>query len=99
MYKRISRILIETDSSQVVNLIHGHPEESHPYLSFILECKRLHTKLWNSPILYAPRNCNGCAHRLAYMGRSKIPSTNVVWFDVVPDRLIEAVNNDMYIYS
>lgn len=54
--KNLSRMIVESDSSHVINLIHGFPYETHPHLHLILECKRLHTLLWSSSIIYVPRN-------------------------------------------
>ena len=95
--KRISRVLIETDSSQAVNLFHGHPEDTHPLLLTILDYKRIHTQLWSSPILYTPRTCNTCAHLLASLGRHSLVAGNIVWFPVIPAPLQGAVQSDMYI--
>lgn len=65
MDKNICRVIIESNSSQAVNLIHGYPDEAYPHLRIILDCKRLHTLLWSSSITYVSRNANVCAHNLA----------------------------------
>ena len=82
--RQLCRVIIETDLSQSINLLHGYPEESHPHLRSILECKRLHTRVWSSPINYISRSCNVCAHTLARLGRNFCNQPGTFWFDVIP---------------
>lgn len=48
------RVVVESDASEVVQLINGYPDQDHPYLQLVLECKRLHRRLWACSITYVP---------------------------------------------
>ena len=47
-------IIVESDSSEAVNLINGFPDEEHSLLSVVLECKSIHSLLRSSSITYVP---------------------------------------------
>lgn len=67
--KGVLRVIIESNSSEAVNLINGFPDASHPVLSVILECKRLHKTMWSSSINYVPRNYNNTTDCIAKLGQ------------------------------
>ena len=54
--KNCSRILVETDSSQTVNLLHSIPDELHPWQDVIWDCKKIKQNIWNCVVDYIPRN-------------------------------------------
>lgn len=93
----ISRVIIETDSSQAANLLQGYPENTHPLLGFILECKRLHSKVWSSFVNCVPRNYNVCAHILAKLGHSVcLQLRGTVWYNEIPTSVSGDLINEMY---
>ena len=93
----MSRVIIETDSSQAINLIQGHPDDAHPCLPEIMCCKSSHSTLWRSPLLYISRVCNQSAHYMARLGLDQEQSS-FVWFDVLPAAMCEVVawDNTMF---
>ena len=79
-----SRIIIETDSSNTVNLIQGEVEGDHPWFNLISECKTLLAKISFVLVCYIPRVCNGCAHTLAQEGYNTHSRNEAFWVDVIP---------------
>lgn len=61
--KNITRVLVETNASAALNLMHGYADYHRPMHALILECKQIHHVLWSSPIAWVLCNCN----MLAYM--------------------------------
>lgn len=59
------RVLIETDSSEVKNLLHNFEDLVHPFWELILDCKYPNRILWSCPIAWVPHQCNICADCLA----------------------------------
>ena len=93
LHHNLARVIIETDSSQAINLIHGHPEDDHPCLSEIERCKSSHSTLWSSPLMYIPRVCNKSAHSMARLGLNCVHPP-FVWFDVIHTSVEEVVALD-----
>ncbi|KAM7526225.1 hypothetical protein LguiA_016127 [Lonicera macranthoides] len=63
------QVIIETDSSEAVNLVDGFPGENHPLLHLVMECKSLHKKVWSYSINHVSLVYNLlCAHKLAGIG-------------------------------
>ena len=54
------------------------------------ECKKLLGKVWNSIVIYGPRNCNKVVDKLARMGYDLALNT-FKWVDVIPPSLLEAL--------
>ena len=65
--KGLLRVIIESDSSQAINLVHGFSKSDHPLLSIVLDCKRVHKLLWSCSIDHVSRNYNQCAHAMALL--------------------------------
>lgn len=68
--KGCHQVIIETDSSQTINLMHGHPQKDHPFLRIIMECKALFTNVWQSTATDVPRNFNKWADVFAKLGHN-----------------------------
>ena len=88
------RVMVETDSSQAVNYIHNYPDECHPLLNLILDCKRLHTSLWSCSISHVSRIYNCTAHDLASLGHTVCNLEGFVWFDRPPENIVTTFLND-----
>ena len=81
--RNLTRVIIESDSSHAINLIHGHPDDDHPCLPEILSCKSSQCTLWSSPLMYISRVCNKSTHCMAWLGLLHV-QPSLVWFDVIP---------------
>ena len=90
----ILRALVETDSSLAVNLVLGYPDESHPLLDLILECKCIHKNIWSASIMYISRNYNYSAHILASLGHHQARQEGTSWFVSPPAQVVESVSRD-----
>lgn len=90
----LSRVMIETDLSQLLHLFHGHVNDDHPYYPDLLTCKNLHTKLWSSPVIYTSRVCNIPADHMARLGDLHTQPW-FCWFDVAPNMVRQVVENDV----
>lgn len=66
--KGILRVIIESDSSEVVNLINGFPDASHPLLLVIFDYKCIHKQMWSSFITYISRSYNSSEDCIAKLG-------------------------------
>lgn len=82
--RNLLRVIIETDSAQVVKLVNDFLEEEHPYFHIILACKRLHRLNWSCHITYVPRNYKKSADCITKLGHSVCANASFVWFDVAP---------------
>ena len=56
-----SRILIETDSSIAVNLIHNVVDADHPRAELINECKNMLAKVMFVVVSFIPWSCSSCS--------------------------------------
>ena len=88
------RIIVESDSSEVVQLVNGFPDYDHPWLQLILECKRLHSLLLNCAITYVPRTYNYSADCLAKYGHNLCTHLETFWFSDPPSVVLEALRRD-----
>ena len=64
----IPRLIVESDSSLVVNLIRGHWEDTHPLHGLLSEYRSLLNGNWDCSLNHVYRECNCAADRLAYLG-------------------------------
>lgn len=87
------QVIVETDSSQTINLIHSYPQEDHPFLLIIKECKALLTNVWQSNASYVPRNFNKCTDVLANLGY--VDQEELVWFDVIPPAVLQVLSDEI----
>lgn len=86
------RALVATGSAQAVNLVQGFPEDTHPFLEDLIECKRLHRRIWSCSILDIPRCCNMCADCIAKLGYSTMdPSGDDKFWAEAPSRAVNIV--------
>ena len=88
------RVIIETDCSSVVTLLHGHASEDHPLVHLVSECKALHHSLWHCPVVYTPRVCNYVAHKLAFLSVSLCMHRPYVFLTAMPSSVTEVVMQD-----
>ena len=70
LHHQCLRVIVESDSSEVVQLVNGLPDEDHPLLQLILDCKRFHSKFLNCTITYVSRTYNYSADCLAKFGHT-----------------------------
>ena len=87
-------VIIESDSSIAVQLINGYPEENHPFMHIILECKSLFRRIWSCSITYVPRNYNNSADCIAKLGHTICSLGESVWFNEPPSSLLEVLRGD-----
>lgn len=92
------RVVVESDSSDAVQLINGFPDEIHPHLQLVLECKRLHRCIWSSSIIFIPRNYNSSAYCISKLGHYVYNNVYTVWFDTMPTSILEEVRKDNIMY-
>ena len=94
--KEEGRIIIETDSSILVNLLHEVVAEDHPRVGLLKECREMLQRIIFATVCYIPRICNGCAHLLAQCGYNQ-GRNDVVWVDVLPPEVRTVIIQDMLI--
>ena len=87
-------MIIELDSSEVVQLINGFSEQDHPFLQLILKCKKLHRRLWTCSITYVPQNYNNSAYCIVKLGHIACSHQGTVWFVNPPSSVLEEVMKD-----
>lgn len=92
--RNLTRVFTKTDSTEMVRLIHGHPEEDHLYIPQILTCKQLCACIWSSPIICTSHVSNGFAHAMAHLGLAYMQPC-FCWYDVLPTSVQEVVDYDM----
>ena len=68
--QRIEKIMVETDSKNVVRYIIEDAEEGHPFHEEILECKKLLHMPWTCHFKFVPRQANNVADCLAKLGQN-----------------------------
>ena len=66
--KAEGRVIIETDSSTLVNLFQDVVAADHPRAEVLQECRDLLNNIMFATVYYVPRTCNWCAHLLANSG-------------------------------
>lgn len=91
--RNLLRVLIETDSTQVVHLFPRQPNDDNPLKDDILGCQALLAKLWNSPMLYTSCVCNRAAHAIAPLGVNYVQPC-CVWFVDLPTSVTQFVKFD-----
>lgn len=84
----LMRVIVESDSSDAVNLVNGYLDQSHPLLHLILECKTLHKSMRSNSITYVLINYNASADSLAKLGHLVCNNIGCVWFDEAPMHVI-----------
>ena len=88
------RVIVESDSSEVVQLVNGFSDDEHLLLQLILDCKRIHSMLLNCPITYVPRTYNFNADCLAKFGHTLCTHLGTFWFFDPPFVVLEDLRRD-----
>lgn len=89
---RNSKIKIETDSSQAVNLLSSYSNSFHSLDSLIINCRYILSKLSNYKIRKIARQQNACADALAKKSLEKLPLT---LFSGIPEQILHSKRNFM----
>lgn len=87
-------VIIETYSSQIINIMHDHPQEDYQFLLIILKCKSLLTNFWQSTATYVLRIFNKCADVLAKL-RHNVKHEEMVWIDVISPLVVQVLAKDI----
>jgi ribonuclease HI len=88
-------LLVESDSMEVVNVVHSPSDFRETSAVVIDDCRHLLTMLGMATLKYCPREANGAAHALARHGSSD--SIMRFWFDEPPVFLIPILVEDRVI--
>ncbi|RLM64906.1 uncharacterized protein C2845_PM16G21420 [Panicum miliaceum] len=81
----ISRVIVETDSTNLLSAIQTAKfDQASGGVIFreIRELLSLHFVAMQ--FSFVPRSCNRCAHKLAQAGFVRDPDHPIVWFDLLP---------------
>ena len=92
--KEEGRVIIETDSSNLANLIYDMLAEDHPWARLLKDCRSLLANIMLSTVCFVPRTCNSCAHLLAQSGYNQDRNA-CFWVDVIPNDVTNVLFNDM----
>lgn len=84
MQRNCPRVLVETDVSTVITLMHGSTDLLHPLGELICEGKRLHHLIWTAPITWVPCTCNMLVDGVAKLGHTMAYFPCFQFFDVCP---------------
>lgn len=82
-YNACMRIIVETDSPQMINMLKEQPDVDHPLLELIMNIRATFRNLSFCTATYAPRIWNMCANALAKLGYN-LSVLGMIWFDVIP---------------
>ena len=66
--QNVTHILVEFDSTLVVNLVKGEWDDTHPFHGLLTVCKTLWLRNWDCSIVHIYRECNISADGLANYG-------------------------------
>ncbi|KAK0595722.1 hypothetical protein LWI29_009351 [Acer saccharum] len=86
------KVLVESDSLHVVQLMHTASKQNHPCFSIIQSCKNLLLADWDCSITHVFREGNRLADGLAFMGQSM--ATGIVFFDNPPCEIVSIFEAD-----
>lgn len=75
-------------------LINGFSKKDHPLLQLILECNRLHKRVWNSFVIYVLRSYNLSADCMAKFVHSVCFKLGTVLLDFLPPFVLEELRKD-----
>ena len=82
----ISRVIIETDLTNLVSALHSNAYNQAPGGAIFSEARGVLEMHFDHVIFSAiPRACNRVAHELARIGLSRDPDLPSVWEDLLPD--------------
>lgn len=87
-------VMVESDSSELVQLVHNGPNETHPLHQLITTCQQLHRSLRSSSTMYIPRCCNISADMLARLGHFLRINNDFCWLVDPPSSVLEEVRRD-----
>lgn len=91
----ISQLIIETDSTQMMDAIRTNSRDLSPSGMLFKAIRDLFLDTFtNSNLVYAPRSCNSAAHAAAQFARSRDPGHLHVWTDSFPNCVNVAVARD-----
>jgi len=95
MNRGISRVIIETDSTNLVSALRGNAYDQAPGGVIFSEARGVLEMHFDDVIFYAiPRTCNQAAHELARFGLSRDPDLPSVWEDPLPGFVTTLVDRD-----
>ena len=95
MARRISRVIVESDSTNLVSALSGSNFDRAPGGAIFCEaCDLLAQFFVPVSISSIPRNCNRCAHELARLGLERDPDCPAVWDDPFPDFVSTLMDRD-----
>ena len=87
------RVIVESDSLMLVNLIIADSPTNHPLFNIIHECRSLLKGNWNCKVQHVYRESNMVADRLAYLGHSLEMGTTV--FEAPPLQISDCLDYDL----
>lgn len=88
----ISKIVVETDSSQAVDLVLHITSDFHPLGTIIEKCRFLLSKFKDYMIFKVGRHQNRCVDILAKEGRKK--KLPLIIYDEAPDFILDQYHED-----
>ena len=95
MNRGISRVIIETDSTNLVSALRGNAYDQAPGGVIFSEARGVLEMHFDDVIFSAiPRTCNQAAHELARFGLSRDPDLPSVWEDPLPGFVTTLVDHD-----
>jgi len=95
MVRGISRVIIETDSTNLVSALCSNAFDRAPGGTIFSEARSILMQHFVPvSISSIPRTCNRCAHELASLGFARDPDLPGVWDDPLPEFVSTLVDRD-----
>lgn len=92
----ISRVIIETDSAHLVEVVHSNRFDQAPGGVLFKEIRLLLSLHFDTlSFSHVPRSCKGCAHELACTGLRRDPDQPAIWYDPLPSFVNPLVDCDI----
>lgn len=88
------KVIIESDSSEAVQLVNGYLNSHYTHFALSLECKNLHKRVWRSSMSFVPRSYNTAADSIAKLGHTFCNTVGTVWLVNPPPSVWMEVCND-----